>query len=114
MNKATKREQYFKFIAKMITIIIAIIACGIVVNFLRIPEGYKIAISIVLVVVLFILAFYAIKKELSFGYYECPNCHNHYIPSYGKAIFSFVVFFKRRLKCPKCGERHWMDKRVDN
>lgn len=62
-------------------------------------------------IILVIVALYALKLEISAGYYECKKCHHRYVPdSYWKVMFSPHIDTTRYLKCPKCGERSWSKK----
>ena len=61
-------------------------------------------------IVVVLAAFYALKLEVEAGYYECKECHNKYIPSYGEALMAPHMSTTRYLKCPKCGKRTWSKK----
>ena len=37
------------------------------------------------------------------GYYECPACHELFVPTLGQYVKGYHTFTKRRLTCPHCG-----------
>ena len=70
-------------------------------------RGIIIAISMLLFLV---GMFNALRIEQIAGYYECPNCHHKYIPTYGSVFFAQHINRTRRMKCPKCGKKNWNKK----
>lgn len=46
------------------------------------------------------------------GVYECPNCGAKFIPSIKDFVSGAHTFTKRKLKCPKCGEKNYCKKRL--
>ena len=48
------------------------------------------------------------------GAFECPECHERFVPEMSAYIMGAHTFTKRRMKCPKCGKtsycRHVMTK----
>jgi transcriptional regulator with XRE-family HTH domain len=67
--------------------------------------------SIILIVIGFILIVWGIiiacilDKEA--GAFECPACHDRFVPDMKDYIMAPHTITKRRLRCPKCGETHW-------
>lgn len=55
----------------------------------------------------------AIKIEQTAGYYECGKCHNKYIPTYQKVLFSMHIGRTRYMKCPKCNKKSWQKKVIN-
>jgi transcriptional regulator with XRE-family HTH domain len=41
------------------------------------------------------------------GAFECPACHDRFVPDMKDYIMAPHTITKRRLRCPKCGETHW-------
>lgn len=37
------------------------------------------------------------------GAFECPECHNHFVPEMQEYIMGTHTLTKRKLRCPKCG-----------
>ncbi|WP_141768240.1 hypothetical protein [Streptococcus gallolyticus] len=52
----------------------------------------------------------AVKIEQTAGYYECPNCHNKYVPTYQSVFWAPHMGRTRYMKCPECGKRSWQKK----
>jgi len=83
---------------------------AIFVEYLDIPENAKLIAIVISFLPFIFVTYYAIKIEQVAGFYECPNCHNKYIPTYREILFSPHFGRTRRLECPKCGEKHWNKK----
>ena len=70
--------------------------------------------AILLIVVGFIffltLCFIAVSVEQKAGYYECQVCHNRFVPTYKQALLAPHIGRKRRMECPKCGEKSYCKK----
>ena len=98
--------------AIMIVSIIALFA-SIFIAALLIPEGPWQLISILGICVLFLIpCFYALKIEVSVGYYKCKNCGEEIVPTYSEALNAMHMGTTRYLKCPKCNKRSWCKKVV--
>jgi predicted RNA-binding Zn-ribbon protein involved in translation (DUF1610 family) len=41
------------------------------------------------------------------GAFECPACHERFVPDMKDYIMAPHTITKRKLRCPKCGETHW-------
>ena len=71
-------------------------------------------LAILLIVVGFIffltLCFIAVSVEQKAGYYECQVCHNRFVPTYKQALSAPHILGKRRMECPKCGEKSYCKK----
>ena len=52
----------------------------------------------------------AVKIEQTAGYYECPNCHHKYVPTYQSVFWAPHTGRTRYMKCPECGKRSWQKK----
>ena len=44
------------------------------------------------------------------GAYECPECHERFVPEMGAYVMGPHTITKRKLKCPKCGTYHYCKK----
>ena len=53
---------------------------------------------------------FALRIEQVAGYYECRECGNRYIPSYGEVTMAMHAGRTRYMKCPKCGKKSWQKK----
>lgn len=44
------------------------------------------------------------------GAFECPACGERFVPSMWDFMMAFHTVTRRRLRCPKCGEKHYCKK----
>ena len=81
---------------------------------LFVPEGpLQLVLVIAIVVVFLIPCFFALKLEISVGYYKCGNCGNEIVPTYTQALNAMHLGTTRYLKCPKCGKKSWCKKVIN-
>ena len=52
----------------------------------------------------------ALRLEQVGGYYECPECGHHYVPTFAKMLFAQHLGRTRKMKCPNCGKKAWQKK----
>ncbi len=115
LDMAKELEQKNKTIwtsmwAIMIVSITALIA-GIFIAAFLIPEGIWQLVTILGICVFFLIpCFYALKLEVSVGYYKCKNCGHEIVPTYTQALNAMHRGTTRYLKCPKCNKRTWCKK----
>ena len=115
LDMAKELEQKNKTIwtsmwAIMIVSITALIA-GIFIAAFLIPEGIWQLVTILGICVFFLIpCFYALKLEVSVGYYKCKNCGHEIVPTYTQALNAMHMGTTRYLKCPKCNKRTWCKK----
>ena len=94
----------------MIISITALIA-GVFIAAFLIPEGVWQLVTILGICVFFLIpCFYALKLEVSVGYYKCKNCGHEIVPTYTQALNAMHMGTTRYLKCPKCNMRTWCKK----
>ena len=80
-----------------------------------IPEGLLQVVLVLTIVVLFLIpCFYALKLEVSVGYYKCKKCGHKIFPTYMQALNAAHMGFTRYLKCPNCNKRTWCKKIVND
>jgi len=61
--------------------------------------------------VLFLVAmFVCLGIEQKAGYYECPHCHEKYVPTFGQALWSPHMARTKYMRCPHCGQKGWNKK----
>ncbi len=83
-----------------------------------IAETYTDAISTPARVLILVIAFaifttglYVVtQEERTIGYYKCPKCEHYFVPTTKAYIFGPHFGATRKLKCPKCGEKHYCKK----
>ena len=72
--------------------------------------GWRIATIAIAVLHLIIGVALALYLEYKAGYYECPECGTRYVPKVSTFLLSPHMGFRRKLTCPKCGERKYSKK----
>lgn len=50
--------------------------------------------------------------DLDAGYYECPHCHNRFVPTMGAYVAGAHTLTRRNLLCPNCGKKSFCKKRL--
>lgn len=68
-----------------------------------------IAITIATVLMI-IYAFASLYFETYFGFYECKNCQEKFVPTFKEVFLSSHIGHTRHLRCPKCNEKTWARK----
>lgn len=95
---------YFSTISFMILIFIA--------SFCPILTVYRILIVAFAFLQFVIGVYFCLLIEKDAGFYECPNCHNKYVPTFKQICFSMHYGRTRHMKCPKCGKKSWQKKTI--
>ena len=92
--------------------IVGLIACLFAAAFL-IPEGpWQLVVIVASAVVFLIPCFFALKLEVSVGYYKCKHCGHEIVPTYKEALNAMHMGTTRYLKCPNCNKKSWCKKVV--
>ena len=80
------------------------------ITFLNLPEWVR-AVLICGAFILYLVPIgYLFRIEQIAGYYECPECHYRYVPSYKSVFFALHMGRTRKMKCPKCHKKAWQKK----
>ena len=82
----------------------------LIASFVSMPDWLRYVLIGVGAVVLFAMAFIAVKIEQVAGYYECARCHHKYVPTYAQVNLAMHMGRTRYMKCPKCGQKSWNKK----
>ncbi len=90
--------------------IVFYVALVLMASFVDIPDIVRIIIIISAIIMVFFVCLLAIRIEQVAGYYECPNCHYKYIPSYKNVLMATHVGRTRKMICPKCKNKSWHKK----
>ncbi len=113
MTKTVEQKNKIIWTCMWIIMSVSIIAmlAGLLAVALFIPEGIWQGMAILGICVFFLIpCFYALKLEVSVGYYKCKNCGGEIIPTYTQALNAMHRGTTRYLKCPNCGKRTWCKK----
>ncbi len=90
--------------------VVTLIVGGLGLGIIPMPIPVAIILMVVGLVIILITAAACIRIEQKAGYYECPNCHEKYVPNYWRTLFAIHAGRDRHFKCPHCGKRGWHKK----
>lgn len=74
-----------------------------------------IAITLITVsaVLVLISIFYAAKVDYETGVYKCRKCGHTFKPTFKAYILGVHTLTTRHLRCPKCEEKSWCRRKID-
>lgn len=81
-----------------------------VASYIEMPTWLRIILIVFGLITFAIGMHYAISIEQKAGYYECPNCHYKYVPTYKSVFFAQHICRTRKMVCPKCHKKGWHKK----
>ena len=81
-------------------------------SYIKMPLWLTILLIAIGIIILIIAIFSCIKIEQTAGYYECGKCHHKYVPKYWSVFLAPHIQRTRYMKCPKCRNWSWHQKRV--
>ncbi len=111
-----RRGDAKKRLAVSVIVAFITILAGLVITLmgvlLSVPVWVRI-ICIILSVIIVVLGI-GVCCVLTFdaGVYECPVCGEKFVPSLKDFVFGLHTVTKRKLKCPKCGNKSYCKKRL--
>ena len=113
MTKEIEEKNKIIWTSMWIIMIVSMISlfAGIIIAAFLMPEGTLQLVTVLGLCVVFLLpCFYALKLEVSVGYYKCKKCGQEIIPTYSEALWAIHRGTTRYLKCSKCNKRTWCKK----
>ena len=78
-----------------------------------ITPAIAITLTAVSTVLVLIAVFYAAKVDYETGVYECIKCGHTFKPTFKAYIWGVHTLTTRHLKCPKCEEKSWCRRKMD-
>lgn len=90
--------------------IIAAVPLFIVAGMFDMSTGVRIAFIAIGIVVVVIGIAVACIMDREAGAFECPECHERFIPDMKSYIMGAHTLTKRKLTCPKCGAHRYCKK----
>lgn len=90
--------------------IIAAVPLFIVAGMFDMSTGVRIAFIAIGIVVVVIGIAVACIMDREAGAFECPECHERFIPDMKSYIMATHTLTKRKLTCPKCGAHRYCKK----
>ena len=102
-NQENKKRFALSMVCAAITVI-AVVALVFLASYLDLPVPARIAVLALAVATAVAGIGAAAVLEAQAGYYECPACHELFVPTLGEYIRGYHTLTKRRLTCPHCGK----------
>ena len=102
-NRENKKRMILSVVCAVITII-AECSLGVIAAYIPMPTIARIAILIFALITGAFGIVAAAMLEVKAGYYECPHCKAHFVPTMSEYMKSYNTLTKRRLKCHECGK----------
>ncbi len=105
-----------KIILSVIGVVISITLLGISAILTEeelINPAIAITLTAVSTVLVLIAVFYAAKVDYETGVYECRKCGHTFKPTFKAYILGVHTLTTRHLKCPKCEEKSWCRRKMD-
>lgn len=97
-------------IVLMILSLLFLFACYLIAIFVATALWLQLVLFIGGGIQFLVSAGFATRIEQKAGYYECPECHHKYVPSYWRTLVSEHMGRTRKMKCPHCGKKTWQKK----
>ena len=102
-NQENKKRFALSMVCGCVTIV-AVCALVTIASLLDLPAPARIAVIALAVVTAAAGIGAAAVLEAQAGYYECPSCHQLFVPTLGEYVKGYHTLTKRRLTCPHCGK----------
>lgn len=110
-NAENKKKLIVSVVVGVISIV-AFMALIALAAFLGIPTIARIALIAFAVVIAVVGIGAAIALDRVAGTFECPHCHEQFVPDTKAYLMGAHTFTKRKLTCPKCGRRGMCKHRI--
>ena len=111
MDLVKEREENKKKIILVIIIAMTCIIAGttiiLVTGLIEMATNIRIILIIIATAIVIVGIVVACVLEQDAGAYECPQCHERFVPSMNEYIKGPHTLTKRYLKCHKCGESNF-------
>lgn len=110
-----REENQRKAIQTVVTGVISTVAfvtINMVVSFYAKSMSIPVIVTLeVIAIAIFISGILvAMEGERTLGYYQCDNCDELFVPSFGEYSMGMHLGTTRHLKCPHCGKKTWCKK----
>lgn len=94
--------------------ILAAVPLFMVARMFDMRTGVRITFIVIGIVVMIIGIAVACIMDREAGAFECPECHERFIPDMKSYIMGAHTLTKRKLTCPKCGAHRYCKKFLQN
>lgn len=112
MVKLMKEKSEFKLkifceIAVLFITLLATISLCALVEYIEMSLAWRVTFLVIAMVIMLVGVAVCVVLEITSTEYECSKCGERFIPTAGAYIAGPHTLRRRKLKCPKCGERNW-------
>ena len=110
-----KKENKKKVVLSIINLIVTIISALTIVmcaGFLEMDTVFRVILTVIAMVVMLGGFLVCAFLEWNAGTYECPHCHNRFVPTAGEYVKGLHSITRRHLKCPECGKKSMCIRRL--
>ena len=104
------QESKKKIILSLVIVgfaLLASIPLFAVVDYLELNKAVEVVLIVIGVLILVGGCVIACVLDRDAGAFECPECKERFVPSMTEYVMSVHTITKRKLTCPKCGERKY-------
>ena len=109
---SNKRKIIISVIGVVVSITLLVIS-SILAEKKIINPAIAITLTAVSTVLVLIAIFYAAKVDYETGVYECRKCGHTFKPTFKAYILGVHTLTTRHLRCPKCEEKSWCRRKLD-
>lgn len=114
-NLKRLNEKHTKFLL-LLEIVLGVYAIAFMLglslfaSFADLPDWARIVLIVASFVSIIPALHFCLLIERDAGFYECPNCHHKYIPTYSQMLWSQHMGRTRKMQCPNCHKKGWHKK----
>ena len=109
----SNKRKIILSVISVVTSIALLVISSILAEEEIITPAIAITLAAVSVVLVLIAIFYASKVDYKTGVYECRKCGHTFKPTFKAYIWGAHTLTTRHLKCPKCKEKSWCRRKMD-
>jgi len=113
VQKANKHLLTIEWVLGYMTSLCFII-CIFVASFVKMFWAWRVLLIVFGLINFVVGMIFGIRIEQTAGFYECTNCKHKYVPTYKSVLFSMHYGRTRYMKCPKCGQKTWQKKTIND
>lgn len=111
-----REEQKFRLLVECIVLFLTLLSAitiMLLVGYVSLSLAWRITLTVIALVIMAVGITVCAMLEMRRAIFECPNCGNRFIPTKKAFLFGVHTVTRRRLTCPKCGERNWCKRCFD-
>lgn len=111
-EKAEAKKKIVMSVVICAVTLLAGVTLAVLAGLLDMPTWLRIVLIVIAVLIAGTGIGLACELDRDAGVYECPHCHEKFVPTMKAYILGAHTFTKRRLTCPSCGKRNYCKKHL--